>query len=145
MKDITRFAPAAILALVAVSAAFAATSTMERVYVTTSRQRIVVPMPVQVTVPIISSEYNGTTVALRLKINAYGVPHDIVAVDAPNNMLGEQLAAAVRTWRFTPATTEGHAVAISALLPIRIAESKPDIAAIGASFQAIELADASRK
>ena len=56
---------------------------------------------------------------VTLTINEEGVPEDCVLKEASHEAFGEAAMAAVKQWRFKPATEDGEAVSVRVNLPVR--------------------------
>ena len=61
--------------------------------------------------------YSGT-VLLKLVVNAQGLPQNITLLRGLGFGLDEQAARAVSTWRFQPATKDGHPVPVEAHIEV---------------------------
>lgn len=106
------------LAVFAPLAAWAATD--EQAYLATVRTDPGVPVPVKVVAPEASSYSAGESVDLVFVVDVAGVPADVTVQKSTDSTLADAAVSAVKQWRFTPATRDGHVVATKVLLPVRV-------------------------
>lgn len=100
-----------VLAAAANAATFAKSSSFEA------------PTPAKIVTPTeLPSAYRGSTVTLRLKLDANGHPSDVKVQGNYDERLVRQLTKAVSQWQFTPARSNGVAVGVQVEMPLQLTE-----------------------
>jgi protein TonB len=120
MKAVNKLA--VLFSLVALASVSAFAKTEEQTYIESCRKEPGVPVPVAVVSPSVGPEFAGTTVQLEFVVDATGKPADLSVKSDVDLMLATAVTDAVKQWRFTPAMTNGVAVATKVALPIRIVD-----------------------
>lgn len=120
MKAVNKLA--VLFSLAALSALSAIAKTEEQVYLESCRKEPGVPVPVAVVSPSVGPEFAGTVVQLEFIVDAKGKPTDLVVKSDTDSTLAVTVTDAVKLWRFTPAMSNGVAVATKVSLPIRIVD-----------------------
>ena len=81
------------------------------------------PMPAKIVTPTeLPSAYRGSTVTLRLKLDATGHPSEVRVQGNHDKRLVRQLTQAVSQWQFTPARSNGVAVDVEVEMPLLLTE-----------------------
>ena len=118
MKAVNKLA--VLFSLVALSSLSALAKSEEQTYLDSCRKDSGVPVPVAVVRPSVGPEYAGTTVQVEFVVDVTGKPAEFNVKSSPDLALAAAVTDAVKQWRFSPAMTNGVAVATKVSLPIRI-------------------------
>jgi len=110
---------AAVLGLLSTSA-FATTVAAHNQ--TTAAIKLEAPAPAKVVNPSgLPRSAVGSTVTLRMTIDATGQAHDIRVVSHDRDQLARSLVAAVAQWQFNPGRKNGTPVSTKVELPVEVA------------------------
>jgi len=120
MKAVNKLA--VLFSLVALSTLSASAKTEEQAYLESCRKEPGVPVPVAVVSPSVGAEYAGTTVQIEFVVDATGKTAEFNVKSDTDSMLAAAVTDALKQWRFTPAMTNGVAVATRVSLPILIVD-----------------------
>jgi TonB family protein len=97
--------------------------TPEQSYIETCRKGPERPEPVVVVTPLLSTEYDGTSVEVTFVVDTQGKPTGLSVASAPDDTLTATVVEAVSQWRFKPVLRNGVPVATKVVLPIHIEPS----------------------
>lgn len=79
------------------------------------------PVPTKIVRPVsLPRQYENTVVKVAMLVDATGVPHNVTAVGRVPYDLSFRVVPAVAQWRFTPASQDGHPIAMRVILPVRL-------------------------
>jgi TonB family protein len=127
MKAVNKLA--ILLSLSSFAPLFASAKSVEQSYLASYHGTVGSPVPVAVVSPHVSSEYIGSTVELEFIVDTKGLVSDVSVKSSPDSTLSEEVVAAVKEWKFSPALRDGMAVTTKVVLPVHIVDSGSDYAA----------------
>ena len=99
-----------------------AASPYERIYLDSCNRDPAFPLPVTVVSPVVGPEFKGGHIYLEFVVDETGTPSRFTVKTTTDDALVRPVVAAVRQWRFLPATADGIPVAQKVVLPVRIVD-----------------------
>ncbi len=79
------------------------------------------PVPATIVRPVsLPRQYENSVVRVAMLVDSAGVPHNVAVVGRVPYDLSFRVVPAVAQWRFTPASQDGHPIAMRVILPIRL-------------------------
>jgi hypothetical protein len=100
-----------------------AIQSVEQAYIDSYHGQTGVPIPVEVTAPVVSKEFVGAEVNLEFSVDETGRPRRMVSRTPVPNDLMRKVMNAVERWEFEPLRdANGQPIPSRVLLPVRITE-----------------------